>query len=307
MGMRTLRRRIAELVGKVNGRMGVAVHDTATGEEIGVAQDDLFPMASVCKTPILVTAYRQVDAGRLSLDERLEITDATRVAGSGLLNFFDTGLRPTLRDLLLLMIVVSDNAATDLILNAVGGPEQVTREMRHLGLTNIRLDRNIAGLLKDIHVAIDPVAADLDFHGLRSLLETDDDLATRFRDADHGFEAVREATAGRDVASPADIARLYVQAARGECAGSESCEAILKTLERQQLRGRLPRNLPPNTRCCHKTGTLGNGNVTNDTGLIYIGERAVAVAVLSREVRQDPAATNTVIARIGRMAYDELQ
>src|SRR5689334_3313976 len=116
MGMKMLRKRIGSIVDWVDGRMGVAVHDVTTGEEIGVSADELFPMASVCKTPILVEAHRRVEAGTLSLTKRISITRATRTAGSGLLNYFDEGLRPTVGDLLLLMIVVSDNAATDLII-----------------------------------------------------------------------------------------------------------------------------------------------------------------------------------------------
>jgi len=304
MGIRMLRRRIASIVDWVDGQMGVAIQDVTTGIEIGISADDLFPMASVCKTPILVEAYRRVDAGRLALEERIEITRETRVAGSGLLNFFEVGLRPCLRDLLLLMIVVSDNSATDLVLAAVDGPQSVTAAMHGLGLENIRLDRTIHQLLHDIHVAIDPAAEGLDFHQLKSLIDADAGFAARFRDSERAFEAIQQVTEDRDVASPRDIARLYAQIARGECASPESCEAILQTLERQQLRGRLPRNLPPNTRCCHKTGTLGNGNVVNDSGLIYVSDRPIAVAVLSKGVKQDPADTNTAIARIGRMVYD---
>ena len=148
------------------------------------------------------------------------------------------------------------------------------------------------------------MARGLDYHAFRSLLETDKRAAAIFEDDNRAFAAIKVATRRRDVASPRDIARLYGQIVRGECASAEGCEAVLSTLERQQLKGRLPRDLPPGTRCCHKTGTLGRGNVCNDTGLIFIGDRPVAVAVLSRGVRQAPADTNTAIACIGRIVYD---
>jgi len=85
--------------------------------------DEPFPMASVCKTPILVDVHRKAVAGSVSLDKRIEFTEAARTPGSGLFNFFDAGLQPTLRDLTLMMIVVSDNAATDLVLQGIGGPK----------------------------------------------------------------------------------------------------------------------------------------------------------------------------------------
>jgi beta-lactamase class A len=176
--------------------------------------------------------------------------------------------------------------------------------MRELGLEGIRLDRTIRQLLNDFHVAIDPIARGKNYFQLDRILEKDERLKALFHDNERIFAAVRATTADRDVATPMDIARLYAQIARNECAGKDACEAILKTLERQQLRTRLPRELPPRTRCCHKTGTLGTGTVSNDTGIIFVGDRPVAVAVLSREVKQDPAATNTAIARIGRVVYD---
>ena len=304
MGLKMLRRRIASIVDWVDGQMGVAVQDVTTGEEIGVASDRLYPMASVCKTPILVEAYRRVDAGTLSLKKRVLLTRATRTAGSGLLNYCETGLRPCISDLLLLMIVVSDNAATDLVLEEIGGPEGVTATMRNLGFSDIRLHRTIRQLIHDIHVRLEPTLKDLDYHALEARLKTDPQLDEILHDDGKVSSAVTGATEDRDVACPRDIARLYAQICRNECASEKSCEAILKTLERQQLRGRLPRNLPPRVRCCHKTGTLGNGNVCNDTGVIFVGDRPIAVAILSKEVKQDPAETNTAIARIGRVIYD---
>jgi len=304
MGIKALRRKIASIVDRVDGQMGVAILDVLSGDEIGVSEEILYPMASVCKTPILVEAYRQVDRCKLALEDRVEVTRSSRVAGSGLLNYCSEGLNPTVSDLVLLMIVVSDNAATDLVLQRVGGPAKVTATMRKLGLNGITLDRTIKALIKAVHAKIDPAAAKLDYFKFQERLEGDHALAERFRDPERVFTAVHEATEGLDIATPRDIARLYGQIQRAECASAESCAAILKTLERQQLRGRLPRNLPAHTRCCHKTGTLGDGNVCNDTGLIYVGERPIAVAVLSKDVKQEAQETNSAIARIGRTVYD---
>ena len=304
MRLSALRSRLQRVVTGVDGVMGVAVIDVESGEETGVHADAYFPLASVCKTPILTTAYRQVDDGTLSLDMRIPVLSETRTAGSGLLNYMDEGLNPTLRDLLLLMIVVSDNAATDLVLGQIGGPAAVTAAMRALGLTEIRVDRTIRELLADISSAIDPRTTGLNYKAMEKLFEETPDLQERFRDPEAVRMGIAEATAGRDEATPRHIAKLYAQIAQDTCASVESCAAMVKTLERQQLRGRLPRELPPGARCCHKTGTLGPGTVTNDSGLIIVRERPIAVAVLSRAVVQPPAKTNTAIARIGRLVYD---
>jgi beta-lactamase class A len=191
-----------------------------------------------------------------------------------------------------------------MVLRQIGGPAKVTETMRQLGLAGIRLDRTIRELLNDISTEIDPRTHNLDYAALQTLFDSEEDVKARFQDETIVRSAIQSATDGRDCATPREIARLYAQIATHTCASQDSCQAILKTLERQQLRTRLPRDLPANTRFCHKTGSLGPGTVCNDTGLLYLGERAIAVAVLSKQVRQEPALTNTTHARIGRAIYD---
>lgn len=79
-----------------------------------------FPAASLIKLPILACLLDEAAAGRLDLGERTELRDADRVGGDGLLRWLDAGLRPTLLDLARLMIVVSDNLATNLLLDRLG-------------------------------------------------------------------------------------------------------------------------------------------------------------------------------------------
>ncbi len=287
--------------------MGVCVRDLASGEEIGVRLDEPLPMASVCKVPILVAAYRAHDAGRLNLAERVELTEETKCFGSGLFNAFDRGLRPTIHDLLLMMIVVSDNAATDLVLARLT-PGGVTAAMRDLGLQNIRVDRGIAGLIGDILAALDPRAAGVKCGDWDDFLEQNPEIKAKEHDLDEGRRAVNEAASDRDVASVRDIARLCAQIALNECATEESCDAMIEILDTQQLNGRLPRDLPAFTKLAHKTGTLGSGAVVNDAGILYQDDEPVAsIAVLSRDVRNPIHETNSAIAAIGRAVYDHYQ
>src|SRR5579872_1180030 len=140
--MERLQETVGKIAGEIRGRMGVCVRDVKTGEEIGFQADEALPMASVCKVPILVAAYREHEAGRVDLGARVTFTEECRCFGSGLFNAFDPGLQPTWHDLLLMMIVVSDNAATDLVLDRLT-PKRATATMRDLGLANIRIDRPI--------------------------------------------------------------------------------------------------------------------------------------------------------------------
>ena len=302
--MTELQQTIEELIKPVQGIMGVCVQDVASGQEIGVRLDEPLPMASVCKIPILVTAYRRHDAGKLDLTERIEITEATRCFGSGLFNAFDVGLRPTVHDLLLMMIVVSDNAATDLILGQLDA-EEVTRTMQGLGLNHIRVQRTIARLIGDYFIALDPGLGEMKFGEWDAFCERTPGLKERGEDADAIREAVNKSAAEQDTSTVRDMANLCAQIVRHECASPESCDAMLDILNKQQLNGRLPRHLPPFTKFPHKTGTLGCGAVCNDAGILYLnGEPAAAVAVLSRDVRNLQYETETILAQLGRAVYD---
>lgn len=302
--METLLRRIEEIVSTIHGRMGVCVKDLASGEEIGIRLDDPLSMASVCKVPILVAAYRAHDAGRLDLGERIEFTETCHCFGSGLFNAFDPGFRPTLHDLLLMMIVVSDNAATDLVLERLT-PEGVTATMRELGHDQIRIDRNIARLIGDILGRLDPLCHGVSYAEWEDFLEAHPEIKQKEHNLEEGRRAVNEAATERDVATVRQIANLCGQIALNECAAEESCKAMVKILEKQQLNGRLPRDLPAFTKFPHKTGTLGSGAVVNDAGVLYLDEEPVAaVAVLSRDVRNPIHETNSAIAAIGRAVYE---
>ena len=87
--------------------------------------------------------FRQAEAGALDLDERVTLRAEDVVMGSGILRDFGPGLQPTLRDLAMMMVIVSDNSATNLLLDRVGGPQRVNATMRELGLPSIVVHRRI--------------------------------------------------------------------------------------------------------------------------------------------------------------------
>ena len=296
---------IERLTAPARGVVGVCVRDMETGAEVGTHLDDPFPMASVCKVPILVAAYRASEAGALDLTERVPLTDERRGFGSGLLNFFDAGLNPSLNDLLHLMIIVSDNAATDLVLEQIGGPPAVTAAMRDLDLRDIRVDRTIAQLLGDYFTALEPGLVGMRYGEWDARCAQIPGLRERSEDLEAVREAVGRATAERDLSTPRAMARLLAAIVRHECAGVTSCEAMLTILGRQQLNGRLPRHLPAFCRFPHKTGTLGSGAVVNDAGVLYCGGAPVAaVAAFCRDMRDPVSDTETRLADIGRAVWD---
>lgn len=132
--------RIAE---SYDGVMGIFVKDLASGEAFSVNPDTVFPQASSIKIPILIELMRQAQEGKLNLSERIEIHRATLVGGSGVLQFFsEGGSAISLRDLASLMVVLSDNSATNLIINRVG-MDNVNSMLASLGLDQTVLARKM--------------------------------------------------------------------------------------------------------------------------------------------------------------------
>ena len=131
--------RIAELAGDFTGQLAVSAVDLSTGERIEWQPELVLPTASVIKEPILIALLRAVEAGAVDLADRVTLQASERIGGSGVLKLFDGGLQPTVRDVATLMIAVSDNTATNMVLDLIGGIEPVNRAMAELGLDSIRL------------------------------------------------------------------------------------------------------------------------------------------------------------------------
>ena len=126
-----------------DGVMGIAVKDLGGAEAFTVNADTVFPQASSIKIPVLIELYRQSQTGTVKLDERVEIKQALKAGGSGVLQHFgDGGSALTLRDLAVLMIVLSDNTATNILIDRVG-MEKVNGMLAHHGLRQTRLQRRM--------------------------------------------------------------------------------------------------------------------------------------------------------------------
>jgi beta-lactamase class A len=130
---------------RTGGVVGVAIYG-AEGELYSHLGDRHFRAASTIKVPIMIETYREIERGALSLDDEYSLRDEDRIPGSGVLGHLHAGLELTLADLISLMITVSDNTATNLILDRVG-LQAVNETMQSLGMNNSILGRRILGHL----------------------------------------------------------------------------------------------------------------------------------------------------------------
>ncbi|MEP7340548.1 MAG: serine hydrolase [Acidobacteriota bacterium] len=294
--MERLRAHLQEMVNAFPGTMGVAVRDIATGQMISINGDRPFPMASAYKIPILVEVFRQAEAKKFSLDDRVELTAEDRTLGSGILTLMSSGLKPTIKDLATLMIILSDNQATDILLNKVGA-ENVTATMRSFGLRNIRVDRTTFEMIRDYLALIDEGANGKTKQQLMTRPRLDTATPERVAKADAEFGHII-----KDVASPQDMARLLEKIVKGEAASESSCQQMMTILNRQQFNHRLPRYLPEGTSFAHKTGTIAS--TTNDAGVMFVRGHAIALVVFTVDKRAGRGEVEEQMGRLARVVYD---
>jgi beta-lactamase class A len=142
--MQSARAALERLSGAFDGTLALAVRDESTGETLELNAEREMPTASTIKLAVLVAVFEQVRRGALTLDECRPIRDEERVGGSGVIKELTTGTELTIRDLATYMVVVSDNMATNLLIDAAGGVESVNRFVHEgLGLRAITLRRKL--------------------------------------------------------------------------------------------------------------------------------------------------------------------
>lgn len=135
-----LEHRLFRVSREYTGTCAWALFVTASRGWIGHDADAVMAPASVAKVPILVTLYRHVTDGRLQLDDRIRYEPQHRSLGSGVLAQMSPGVEMTVRDAATLMIIISDNSATNMCLDLVG-VDAVNTEMERHQLKNTRLFR----------------------------------------------------------------------------------------------------------------------------------------------------------------------
>jgi len=133
-----LRRTLDSLAAAHRGVVGYSVRNVDTGERLERRGDETFPTASLIKVAILVTLFDLIEQKRISLDDPLTVLAIDQVPGSGVLQFFKPGATLTLGDAAWLMMTLSDNTATNLILDRII-IRRVWETMEKLGLPHTKV------------------------------------------------------------------------------------------------------------------------------------------------------------------------
>jgi len=225
--------RIAALASAEQGRIGVAAVDLASGKGLEVLGDQPFPMASTVKIAIAATFLDGVDRGLYSLEGQYPLmVPVPSKKFDGPVAPVRAGTRLSALNLIELSLTRSDNQATDALLAAVGGPRAVNAWLRRSGNAGLRLDRDIATLVRDDGAVNPAVTIDK-----------------------------------RDSATPLAMVQMLSGLYRGQWLSAASQEVLLGAMSRCLTgKHRMRANLPEGAMIAHKTGTLSN--TSSDVGII---------------------------------------
>jgi N-acetylated-alpha-linked acidic dipeptidase len=271
----TLQMEIEQIRSNFPGDMSVYMKNLATKEEIALDSDKVFETFSVIKLAIAAELMHQAEQGKFSLSDRISLTAANERLPSGVLYALDPGLTPTVKDLLTLMIIISDNEATDALGDKVGR-DNVTAYAHSLGLNNTSIkfsdldwDRTWLGTL-------DP-----------TYRTASGDQTINFPFDRYSGQQVQQAF-GHTIydagiyfghSTTRDIGNLLEMMATGKLVSKSASELILGTMEKQQVNDRFPKYLP-DIRIAHKTGD-GQPFIANDAGVLWVNNEPIVLVVFT--------------------------
>jgi len=275
--------RLVDRLSTFPGAMGVFATRLETGETVALNADTRFPTASLIKTAVMVEVFQQIEAGRLRRDQPVMLSDEVKVGGSGVLHHLRDARSWSVADLLYLMIALSDNTATNLLIGLTG-TQPVNDRMLALGLRQTRLYR------------------------------------PTFRDGLADVFPEEEKEYGLGSTTPREMATLMERIARGQALSGQASREMEALLGQQQTHELLCRLLPGSeagVAVAHKTGQDeeklpgvdgARGSIRSDAGIVTTPKGRYVIAILTRRVRDlrwtvDNEAL-VVGAEVSRLVFD---
>jgi beta-lactamase class A len=258
---------------------GIYVKNLATGEQAVVHGDDHFETASTFKLVVMVMAYQLSEQGKLDLNARYTIKASDIRGGSGIFQYHDLGLQPTLRDVITQMVITSDNTATDIMIAQVGGKDAINAWLKANGYAVFHVQRTIFEAFRFIYELDDPRNKDLSPERLYALMH--DEAAFGKMYGRIGKTLVSRASKDENmlaVVTPAEMGRLLESIETETIASRQSCAEMKRIMLAQQAGARkIPHYL--DVPVAHKTGEYFG--VTNDVGMVYAKSGPIIIAFYS--------------------------
>jgi beta-lactamase class A len=240
---------IERITASVNATWGIYVKSIETNEEVAIGADRQMETMSTIKIPLMIEVFEQIKAGKFKLTDKYTFDAADLRGGTGVIRSLEPGAVLTVKDLITLMVIVSDNTATDVLYKMVGGPDAVNRRMEALGLQKTRAQTLAAPW----------------FDALRSASSTE----AFYREGKHPF----------GLTTPREMGSILEKMERGLLVDKPSSELMLQIMRGQLYRTRIPRYIT-GYRIPHKTGDF-LPYVGDDVGMLEAPGKTIIVSIFT--------------------------
>jgi beta-lactamase class A len=233
----------------INATWGIYVKSLETGDEIAIDADRQMETMSTIKIPLMIQVFELIKAGKFSLTDTYTFAQADSQPGTGTIQRLDPGAVMTVKDLITMMIIVSDNTATEVLYRMAGGPDAVNARMQALGLEKTRA-MNVPSKW---------------FPMLRAAPSTEQ----FYRDGKYPF----------GFSTPREMGRLLEMMERGTIVDKASSDLMLQIMRGQLYRTRIPRYVTGYT-IPHKTGDF-LPYVGDDVGVLEAPGTTIVLTVFT--------------------------
>ncbi len=247
--LQRLRASIERTTRSVNATWGIYVKSLESGEEIALDADRQMETMSTIKIPLMAEVFEQIKAGKFALTDKYTFVREDSQPGTGTIQRLDPGAVMTVKDLITMMVIVSDNTATEVLYRMVGGPEAVNARMDALGLKTIRA-MSVPSKW---------------FPSLRAAASTE--------------QFYRDGTFPFGLSTPREMGRLLEMMERGTLVDKPSSDLMLRILRGQVYRTRIPRYVT-GYQIPHKTGDF-LPYVGDDVGVLEAQGRTIILSVFT--------------------------
>jgi beta-lactamase class A len=244
-----LRAAIERTTQSINATWGIYVKSLETAEEIAIDADRQMETMSTIKIPLMVEVLEQVKAGKFKLTDKYTFAEADAQPGTGTIQRLDPGAVMTVKDLITMMIIVSDNTATEVLYRMVGGPDAVNRRMDTLGLTKTRA------------------------------MTVPSRWFAALRNAPSSEQFYRAGKNPFGLTTPREMGRLLELMERGTLVDKSSSDLMLQIMRGQVYRTRIPRYVS-GYRIPHKTGDF-LPFVGDDVGVLEADGHRIVISVFT--------------------------
>jgi beta-lactamase class A len=272
----TLDRRVQSSIRDFPAKVFIYAKHLASGATYSLNGDAAVRTASTIKLPIMIECFAEAAEGKINLhNDQIELVENEKVSGSGILQDLSNGIHLPMRDLIELMIVLSDNTATNLVLNRIGG-NAVNARMESLGLVQTRCMRKVLRGDTASGVTAEGAKPENKRWGL-----------------------------GRS--SPHEMVALLEKLNGGELVNKQSSEEMIKILKQQRERTGIARDLRDVT-VANKSGALDH--LRSDVGIVWTKGGPIAMAITVDDVPEvnwtpdNPALL--LISELSQILIDEL-